>query len=105
MFEVVVEGAAVDVAGERGVGLLGGVVLDVGDVSFGCVPDVLDRVVVRCVWWQVDQSEVLELAAWGKHVLKGFSVVESGVVQNDGYLVVGVRGVSRTGGVFLPVSR
>jgi len=59
VFEVVVEGAAGDVVGERGVGLLGGVALDVGDASFGCVPDVLDRVVVRRVRREVDRRDSL----------------------------------------------
>ena len=49
MFEVVVAGAVGDVAGECGVGLLGGVALDVGDVAFRGVPDVLGGVVVRRV--------------------------------------------------------
>ena len=59
MFEVVVEGAAGDVVKERVVCLFGGVALNVGDVSFGCVSDVLDRVMVRRVWREIDRRDSL----------------------------------------------
>ena len=59
VFEVVVEGAAGDVVKERGVCLFWGVALDVGDASFGRVPDVLGGIVVRRVWREIDGGDSL----------------------------------------------
>ena len=59
MFEVVVEGAAGDVVKERVVCLFGGVALDVGDASFGRVPDMLGGIVVRRVGWEVDRGDAV----------------------------------------------
>ena len=59
MFEVVIEGAAVDVVKERVVCLFGGVALDVGDASFGRVSDMLGGIVVRRVGWEVDRGDAL----------------------------------------------
>ena len=88
VFEVVVEGATADVAHECGAGLLRRVSLDVRDCAFGGVPHVLDRIMVRDVGRQVDELEVLELTSRSQLFLQGLGVVEPGIVENHGDLVV-----------------
>ena len=37
----------------------------VGDLALSSLPDMLDRVVVWCIWWKVDQIEIFKLFLLG----------------------------------------
>ena len=88
MFEVVVEDAAGDVVGECGPGLFGGVVLDVHDVIFSGVPDVLRGVVVGGAGREIDRFDSLQCLSGLVQVGHRFGVVESRVIKNNSYLLV-----------------
>ena len=88
MFEVVVEGAAGDVAGECGPGLFGGVLLDVRDVIFSGVPDVLRGVVVGGAGREIDRFDPLQCLPGLVQVGHRLGMVKSRVIKNNSYLLV-----------------
>ena len=62
--------------------------LDVRDVIFSGVPDVLRGVVVGGAGWEVDRFDPLQCLSGLVQVGHRFGLVESRVIKNNGYLLV-----------------
>lgn len=82
MLEIVVEGTTSDVRDECSEGLLRGLVLDIRDIGFGGVSDVLDRVVIGSVRRQENGCDAFQQLPWPVEAGQGFGMVEPRIIQD-----------------------